>query len=46
MEHSAKLERYLAALDEELAEVVACIDLLGMTVEKTAEELGRPQSTV
>jgi RNA polymerase sigma factor (sigma-70 family) len=45
-EQREKLARYLACLAPEEAEVVQAIDILGLTVDATAELLGRPRGTV
>lgn len=45
-ERSAKLERHLASLPVEEAEVMRCIGLLGMTIAETAEAVRRSLTTV
>jgi RNA polymerase sigma factor (sigma-70 family) len=46
VEHAEKLERYLAELPPEEAEVVECVDLAGLTVAEVAEELELPYDRV
>jgi RNA polymerase sigma factor (sigma-70 family) len=45
-ERREKLERYLTFLPEEQAEVIRCVYLWAMTIDETAEAVGRPRGTV
>jgi RNA polymerase sigma factor (sigma-70 family) len=45
-EQLVMLERYLGDLPGLVAEVVRCVDQYGMTIEETAEVIGRAPSTV
>jgi RNA polymerase sigma factor (sigma-70 family) len=45
-EQRRKVQRYLPKLKKALADAVHCMDILGMTLEEAAEELGCPPPTV
>ncbi len=45
-ELQAKIERYLGELPEEEAQVVRCVHFWKMTLDQTAEAVGRPRGTV
>ena len=41
-----KLERYIACLPQKQQQVIRCVDFEGMSLEETADALGRPCGTV